>query len=123
MWINYIGDNFWWFWSRQWDTHGTCSYPRYNQYRFFALALRIYFKHPLFTILTNLQITPGPTARYVTKTVAYKLKREIGVLPQLNCFNGHLIEIGICLDVNGNEIDCISFSSSCGIQFYWWAPP
>ncbi|AES76988.1 ribonuclease T2 family protein [Medicago truncatula] len=53
-WINCIGDNFW-FWSKQWDTHGTCSYADYNQYQFFDLALTIYFRHPLLTILANLK--------------------------------------------------------------------
>ncbi|CAL5210374.1 unnamed protein product [Lathyrus oleraceus] len=89
-WPNYLGSDEL-FWSSQWISHGTCSYPMFNQPR---------REDVLFAI-----------------NVYHNVLLEV----EIDCIEGtiELLEIKVCLDHSGTDyINCPGIGS-CGWSFKW----
>lgn len=126
-WPNYLGSDEL-FWSSQWISHGTCSYPMFNQPRYFWLAHNIWARFNLFGLLVQAGIVPvdaeqTPSTIYRREDVLFAINVYHNVLleVEIDCIEGtiELLEIKVCLDHSGTDyINCPGIGS-CGWSFKW----
>ncbi|XP_038906187.1 ribonuclease MC-like [Benincasa hispida] len=117
------------FWQHEWDAHGTCSDPPFNQRQYFQTTLNIRMNHnyDLLAILNAAGL--GPTATMVRQYQAIEnaIQAATGKIPGLRCNTNaqtgsrQLFEIILCFDKNGvTLIDCTPFAGiTCPLQFVW----
>lgn len=81
------------FWSQEWDKHGGCSEPTYDQLWFFVLAM-LFDKFNIYTILTNGGIIPGKNI-YELNRIIVVVRKATTKAPELGCFDpGNIPRIG-----------------------------
>nr|BAA24018.1 ribonuclease precursor [Nicotiana alata] len=96
------------FWEHEYNKHGTCCLPSYNQEQYFNLALALKDKFDLLTSLRSHGIIPG--TQYTVQRINRTIKAVTQGYPNLSCTKGitmELLEIGICFDSRVKKvIDC-----------------
>ncbi|RHN66275.1 putative ribonuclease T(2) [Medicago truncatula] len=111
------------FWSEQWDNHGTCS--SMHPPDFFNLAFKIYHKKELKTILQNEGIIPGGIKPETSQKIFDTIETGIGGFkPQIECLRvqnkDYLYQIKLCLDKTGDKYkDCPGPLIKCPMDVYF----
>ncbi|XP_023528983.1 ribonuclease MC-like [Cucurbita pepo subsp. pepo] len=118
------------FWQHEWDKHGICSDPPFNQPQYFQITLNIRINHSydLLAILNAAGLGPSNTNIREYKDIEGAIQAAIGKKPGLRCNinpqskeKKQLLEIILCFDKDGiTLIDCTEFAGiTCPPQFVW----
>ncbi|XP_038078907.1 ribonuclease Oy-like [Patiria miniata] len=111
------GEEYWYFWSHEWDKHGTCaaSLPvLYGEHNYFNKTLQLKQQHNIDKILSSSGIIPSSTVKYTRDKIEESVKNATGGMPDLICFQEnsdsdfkqYLQEIRLCLDKSLKPFDC-----------------
>ncbi|XP_022932791.1 ribonuclease MC-like [Cucurbita moschata] len=132
-WPDVISGNNQRFWKHEWDSHGTCSDPPFNQLQYFQTTLNIRTNHnyDLLAILNTAGLGPTATNTRQYGAIEGAIQAATGKKPGLRCNKNaqskkkQLFEIILCFDKNGvTLIDCTQFAGiTCPSQFVWLHRP
>ncbi|MCH81378.1 ribonuclease 1-like [Trifolium medium] len=124
------------FWQLEWRKHGTCSFNKFNQIKYFYEAFNNWNGMGLYDLLRFEGIVPGASQtapktydkmKFIEAIKRRHFRDEVTVIPQFYCNKGtDLREIRMCIDYNGFEyMNCTGTSTSlvgtCGNQIQWYA--
>lgn len=117
------------FWKHEWDDHGTCSEPPFDQLQYFQTTLNIRTNHnyDLLTILKAAGLGPTGTMVRQYQAIESAIQAATGKKPGLRCNTNaqtgsiQLQEIILCFDADGVTLtDCTQFAGiTCPSQFVW----
>eukprot|EP01121_Diplochlamys_sp_Union-15-3_P004006 TRINITY_DN1396_c0_g2_i3.p1 TRINITY_DN1396_c0_g2~~TRINITY_DN1396_c0_g2_i3.p1 ORF type:complete len:207 (+),score=26.77 TRINITY_DN1396_c0_g2_i3:44-664(+) len=102
------------FWSHEWSKHGTCAMtdvPLDTQFNFFSATLKLRQSVNLLKALSVSGITPGKS--YTTSQIHQAIQSSIGFDPSLDCRNGNLQEIHLCVSKSLEFVNCQGLTDSC----------
>nr|AAA87045.1 SA2-RNase precursor [Nicotiana alata] len=104
-------------WRGQYQKHGTCCIPRYNQMQYFLLAMRLKDKFDLLATLRTHGITPGTKhtfneTRDAIKTVTNQVDPDLKCVEHIKGVR-ELYEIGICFTPTADSFFPCPHSNTC----------
>lgn len=102
------------FWSHEWSKHGTCTGS--SQHTYFQGALDLNEDYSIDDALNQAGITPGGTVN--TADIGNALASAWGLQnpPVVQCSQGYITQIYMCVDDNYNIQDCEDACPSDGCQ-------
>ncbi|GAU10946.1 hypothetical protein TSUD_112400 [Trifolium subterraneum] len=129
-WRSLIGDDEA-FWISQWRSHGTCSFPKFGQAKYFWLANSLWENMDLFDMLKKEGIEPKPSKMYYQTDIIQAIKKhhfegQVAIKPEFHCRGSELLEIRLCINHDGIDyINCTSGAATygnklCGQKFEWF---
>ncbi|CAK9322663.1 unnamed protein product [Citrullus colocynthis] len=117
------------FWKYEWNRHGKCSDPPFNQLQYFQTTLNIRTNHnyDLLAILNAAGLGPTGTTVRQYQAIESAIQAATGNKPGLRCNTNartgrsQLYEIILCFDRNGVTLtNCTRFAGiTCPSQFVW----
>lgn len=93
-------------WEDQWDTHGTCSENRFDEFKYFDQILKLKRSVDILRYLESAKITPSDNVKYESSEIGKAIQHAIGRKPRLWCKDNLLLEISVCYDWDLEYIDC-----------------
>ncbi|PNY02233.1 S7-RNase, partial [Trifolium pratense] len=129
------------FWKSEWVKHGTCSFNKFNQIKYFYQAFNNWNGMGLYDLLKSEGIVPGASQtapntyekiKFIEAIKRHHFRDQVTVIPNFYCNKGtkkgtyDLREIRMCMDNNGFEyMNCTGTSKdlveTCGSKIDWYA--
>eukprot|EP00753_Platysulcus_tardus_P016594 PLAT5869.1.p2 GENE.PLAT5869.1~~PLAT5869.1.p2 ORF type:complete len:225 (+),score=104.30 PLAT5869.1:29-676(+) len=110
------------FWAHEYEKHGTCAEKvssMATEHGFFSTALSLRKKTNLATVLSEAGITPSNSYYYDATTVSSALNKAFGTNTIIQCDDGLLDSVQVCMDASFNYVDCPSSNDeSCSGHIY-----
>ncbi|EFA82171.1 ribonuclease T2 [Heterostelium album PN500] len=96
------------FWTHEWSKHGTCSLtgPITNIHDYFAAGLKVYNAYNISSSLADHGIVPSNTQSYSITSITNALINSLGNTPLLQCQNGQLSTVALCITKDLELMDC-----------------
>jgi ribonuclease T2 len=111
------------FWGHEWEKHGTCSWPvLVSEHEYFLTTLKYRQSLNLTEIMQKAGVSPADTPYFTAEQFANRFGKTFGYMPDLRCNTAsdgttQLHELWLCIDPNGQFMDCPLESHTHGAQY------